>query len=87
MQGQPYDFLGISHHVAKLRKELNRTVLHQETCPECGRTMVNLYRHGHVWKCRQCWEQPNTERSEPQTKLHARKRTVNMVCFLVYFNS
>ena len=52
----PYRMMGVSNPFAKLRKELNRTVLHQETCPECGRTMVNLYKRAQVWKCRRCWE-------------------------------
>lgn len=64
MQG-PYNFAGINRNFAKLRKELNRAVLHQETCPECERTLVNLYRRGKVWKCRQCWERTDAELSEP----------------------
>ena len=30
--------------------------LHRETCPQCGRRLVNIYRRGEEWKCRKCWE-------------------------------
>ena len=28
----------------------------RQTCPQCGRHLVNIYRRGKEWKCRQCWE-------------------------------
>lgn len=28
----------------------------RQTCPQCGRHLVNIYRKGNDWKCRQCWE-------------------------------
>lgn len=31
-------------------------ILHRQTCPICGNTLVNLYRIGSEWKCRKCWE-------------------------------
>lgn len=45
----------------KLLREANKPVAHQETCPECGRTLVNVYRRGKVWKCRRCWEAQDAE--------------------------
>lgn len=30
---------------------------HQQTCPDCGRTLVNLYKKNGLWKCRLCWEE------------------------------
>lgn len=46
----------------ELKKMLGRAsmlravkVRHQQTCPDCGRTLVNTYREGNVWKCRRCW--------------------------------
>lgn len=42
--------LGYSRESIKASK-----VAHHETCPECGRTLVNIYREGKVWKCRRCW--------------------------------
>lgn len=32
------------------------SVRHHETCPVCGRTLVNLYRYNDEWKCRKCGE-------------------------------
>lgn len=32
-----------------------KPVAHQQTCPVCGRTLVNIYRRGKVWKCKKCW--------------------------------
>lgn len=31
-------------------------VRHQQTCPVCGRKLVNTYLKNGVWKCRRCWE-------------------------------
>lgn len=32
-------------------------VLHQRTCPYCGRTLVNVYRRNGLWKCRKCLDE------------------------------
>ena len=33
---------------------------HQQTCPVCGRKLVNTYLKDGKWKCRRCWEEvPN----------------------------
>lgn len=34
------------------RKKVN--VIHRETCPVCGKRLVNLYRYGKEWLCRTC---------------------------------
>ena len=33
-----------------------KPVRHQQTCPVCGRTLVNIYLRGGVWKCKRCWD-------------------------------
>lgn len=33
-----------------------KPVRHQQTCPVCGRKLVNTYCKDGVWKCRRCWE-------------------------------
>ena len=43
----------------KMMREIERdaacTIRHGETCPHCGRTLVNIYRIGeNVWACRRC---------------------------------
>lgn len=40
-----------------MRKGGKKDVLHQQTCPVCGRKLVNTYRRGNEWKCRVCWEE------------------------------
>lgn len=34
-----------------------KPIAHQQTCPVCGRGLVNLYKRNGVWKCRRCWEE------------------------------
>ena len=57
--------------INRIRNGRNATVVHQETCPCCGRKLVNLYRREvekfekrgedtirkkkNVWKCKACW--------------------------------
>ena len=41
----------------KLVFKPDKGVIHRQTCPECGRKLVNLYKRGNVWKCRRCWEE------------------------------
>ena len=31
-------------------------VMHRETCPCCGKTLVNLYWRNSSWRCLECWE-------------------------------
>lgn len=33
-----------------------KPVRHQQTCPVCGRKLVNTYLRNGVRKCRRCWE-------------------------------
>lgn len=42
-------------------------VAHQQTCPTCGRKLVNTYRRGKEYRCRRCWESADAERSEEET--------------------
>lgn len=35
----------------------SKPVRHQQTCPVCGRRLVNTYLRDGVWKCRKCWEE------------------------------
>ncbi len=32
-------------------------VAHRQTCPRCGRALVNLYKHGRYWACKKCWDE------------------------------
>lgn len=34
-----------------------KPVRHQQTCPVCGRKLVNTYFRNGEWKCRRCWEE------------------------------
>lgn len=50
--------LEMLHSVIRgLKKISSTTVLHRKTCPKCGRSLVNLYKHGEAWKCRRCIEE------------------------------
>lgn len=40
------------------RKINGMSVKARETCPVCGRTMVNIYACNGAWMCRKCLEQP-----------------------------
>lgn len=44
-----------------LHKGRKIVVKHQETCPECKRTLVNLYKHVDKWKCKKCWDKEALE--------------------------
>lgn len=39
------------------RRSPNKPVRHQQTCPVCGRRLVNTYLRDGKWKCRRCWEE------------------------------
>ena len=39
-----------------LRPRPSKSVVHQQTCPVCGRTLVNLYLRNKEWKCKKCWD-------------------------------
>lgn len=40
------------------RKINGMSVKARETCPVCGRAMVNIYARDGAWMCRKCLEQP-----------------------------
>lgn len=42
-----------------------KPVRHQQTCPVCGRNLVNIYRREREWKCKRCWDEA-TQREEGQ---------------------
>lgn len=48
--------------IHRVNKNRNATVVHHETCPICGKKLVNLYaRKNNIsgkndWRCRTCWE-------------------------------
>ena len=52
---RPYtgDFISFPRGRGQRRIE-GMAVRAQETCPECGRTMVNIYQKGNEWKCKKC---------------------------------
>ena len=50
----------------RLNRRSNATVVHHETCPICGRKLVNLYLRENEWKCRLCWEKHD---ADPPVKL------------------
>lgn len=33
-----------------------KPIMHQTTCPVCGRKLINIYLRNGEWKCKQCWE-------------------------------
>ena len=42
------------------RRRAKATIAHQQTCPVCGRTLVNLYRRDKEWKCKKCWDKEDS---------------------------
>lgn len=54
----------IRRTIRRIHKRQNETVVHHETCPCCGRNLVNLYRGGPEnkdWKCKACWDKEKGE--------------------------
>ena len=51
---QPREYIkaAITNQICGKRGKKN--VRHSETCPVCGRKLVNLYPGNGAWKCRQC---------------------------------
>lgn len=60
--GTPMEGLDAFQRQLKRFDIKERDVVHQKTCPVCGRKLVNLYRRNHEWKCRSCWEGHNEQR-------------------------
>lgn len=52
---KPYHLINPIERLLKAVKP-EKTVRHQQTCPVCGRKLVNTYRRQGQWKCRRCWE-------------------------------
>lgn len=32
----------------------------RQTCPVCGKKMVNIYRREKMWQCKQCWDKEDS---------------------------
>ena len=65
--GTPYLDMYMNDYRRTVRRVYNRrnaNVVHHETCPCCGRKLVNLY-HGvdekQEWKCKKCWDKEGVE--------------------------
>ena len=44
------------YSIMRYKKSSGRNdIRHRQTCPICGKTLVNLYRIGSEWKCQKCW--------------------------------
>lgn len=56
-----YDFVFSEEAMRRLFKKKGKPVRHQQTCPVCGRKLVNTYRRGDVWKCKKCWDAAGKE--------------------------
>jgi len=52
-------------------------VIHQETCPECGKTLANLYYRQDKWKCKKCWD--NSPIIITMPKNHGRQASLNSI--------
>lgn len=39
----------------------SKAVAHQQTCPTCGRKLVNIYRHSNGWMCKRCFDAGNND--------------------------
>ena len=59
MMFDPYKpYLDIWPHRVRAQRRLGKPpVRHQQTCPVCGRGLVNIYKQDGTWKCRRCWEE------------------------------
>lgn len=40
----------------------NDNIRHHKTCPQCGNTLVNLYRYGSEWLCNHCIQERQKEK-------------------------
>lgn len=46
------------------RNRAKSTIAHRQTCPVCGKTLVNIYRLEGVWKCKKCWDKEGADDGE-----------------------
>ena len=65
-----YGYQQNQQYLRQLMSRTRKKVYHQQTCPKCGRKLVNIY-HGFVienrgtirettkeaWKCKKCWDE------------------------------
>ena len=43
--------------VNTMRRREENPIRRQETCPCCGKKMINIYRREEEWKCNACWDE------------------------------
>lgn len=43
-----------------------KLIRHHQTCPVCGRTLVNTYLRDGVWKCKKCWDEETDKKVETE---------------------
>ena len=61
----PMVFEALTDPVGYMKREVMRQikhcsgkpVRHQQTCPVCGKKMVNTYCRSGTWKCKKCWDE------------------------------
>ena len=52
----PYTYAADFYRTIRKLFDPGKPVRHQQTCPVCGRTLVNTYQRDGVWKCKKCWD-------------------------------
>jgi len=60
----------------KYTSKAKNGVIHQETCPECGKTLCNLYYRNDTWRCKKCCDkavQSTPTKNGTVTKLETRQ--------------
>jgi ribosomal protein L37AE/L43A len=57
-----FDILGDSAYSSFWKRWFKEPskIKHQDTCLECGRSLVNTYIFRGVWRCRRCWEKTDS---------------------------
>ena len=45
----------------QIKRSNGKPVRHQQTCPVCGKRMVNTYLKNGIWKCKKCWDEEGGE--------------------------
>ena len=68
--GTPYLDMYAQEIRSSIRRKNRRSnrhdtpVVHHETCPCCGRKLVNLYLKDGQWQCKACWDKEAANVSE-----------------------
>lgn len=61
---EPYVNLYSLYGLGLFSRHKAKSVRHRQTCPVCGRTLVNLYWKDGKWKCKKCWDAEDTEKEK-----------------------